>query len=361
MLATTNQAGVPGAANRLRGPGCRTVLLGFLLCSLNPSASACSRAVYLGPNGQIVTGRSMDWREDMQTNLWIFPRGQQRHGSAGENSLRWTSRYGSVIASAYEGGTADGLNERGLMANLLYLVETEFPPADDRPAISLSLWTQYVLDQFGTVAEAVAELRQEKFRVVPLEAPNGAAGTVHLSLSDATGDSAILEYLGGKLVIHHSREYQVMTNSPIYEQQLALNAYWQQIGGTVMLPGTNRAADRFVRASFYINAIPKTDDPREAVAGVFSVMRNVSVPRGISTPNQPNISSTIWRTVADHKQLVYFFEDTARPGVIWVRLKQLDFSPAAGIRKLTLHKGGDEIGDVSDRFQPSAPLQFLSP
>ena len=36
-----------------------------------------------------------------------------------------------------------------------------------------------------------------------------------------------------------------MTNSPKYDQQLALNEYWKQIGGTVMLPGTNRAADRF--------------------------------------------------------------------------------------------------------------------
>jgi penicillin V acylase-like amidase (Ntn superfamily) len=41
-----------------------------------------------------------------------------------------------------------------------------------------------------------------------------------------------------------------MTNSPVFEKQLALNDYWSGIGGTVFLPGTNRAADRFVRASF---------------------------------------------------------------------------------------------------------------
>ena len=50
--------------------------------------------------------------------------------------------------------------------------------------------------------------------------------------------------------------------------------------------GTNRAADRFARASFYINAATQSADLREAVAAVFSVMRNVSVPRGISTPTQ---------------------------------------------------------------------------
>ena len=41
-----------------------------------------------------------------------------------------------------------------------------------------------------------------------------------------------------------------MTNSPIFSEQLALDKYWKQIGGTVMLPGTNRAADHFARASF---------------------------------------------------------------------------------------------------------------
>ena len=40
-----------------------------------------------------------------------------------------------------------------------------------------------------------------------------------------------------------------------------MNEYWKEIGGTVMLPGTNRAADRFVRASFYVDAIPKDEDP----------------------------------------------------------------------------------------------------
>lgn len=115
------------------------------------------------------------------------------------------------------------------------------------------------------------------------------------------------------------------------------SGYWKQIGGTVMLPGTNRAADRFARASFYINAAQQSADAKEAVASVFSAMRNVSVPRGISTPNQPNISSTIWRTVADQKNRVYYFEDSASPSVVWVDLKRVDFAEGTGVRKLDLH------------------------
>jgi choloylglycine hydrolase len=37
--------------------------------------------------------------------------------------------------------------------------------------------------------------------------------TLHLSLSDKNGDSAIIEYINGKQVIHHDKKYQVMTNS----------------------------------------------------------------------------------------------------------------------------------------------------
>lgn len=83
-----------------------------------------------------------------------------------------------------------------------------------------------------------------------------------------------------------------------------------------MLPGTNRAADRFVRASYYINAIPATDNTHVAVASAFSVIRNCSVPYGISSKEAPNISSTRWRTVADQKNLVYYFENVLTPNLV---------------------------------------------
>ena len=232
----------------------------------------CTRAVYLGNENLVITGRTMDWLTQMDSNLWAFPRGIERSGLAGAKSMAWTSKYGSVGVSVWDIGIADGMNEMGLVANMLYLTETEFPTpsADDsRKAISLSLWVQYMLDNFATVEEAVAAMEKDEFYVIPMKSPDGKEGTVHLSISDATGDSAIFEYIDGKLQIHHSRDYQVMTNSPPFEQQMALNGYWQNIGGTTMLPGTNRASDRFVRASFYINAVPKTADAVQGIANVF--------------------------------------------------------------------------------------------
>jgi choloylglycine hydrolase len=331
--------------------------------SLPHVSYACSRAVYLGKEGQVVTGRTMDWAEDMQTNLWVFPKGMKRDGGMGEKGFKWTIKYGSVIASIYEAGSADGMNEVGLVANLLFLAESEYPSAanDNRPQMSVAAWTQYMLDSFATVEEAVAEMKKEAFRPVSVIAPNGVEGNIHLSLSDPSGDSAIFEYIGGKLTIHHGKQFQVMTNSPVYDKQLALNEYWKQIGGTVMLPGTHRAADRFARASFYINAAKQSADAREAVASVFSVMRNVSVPRGISTPGQPNISATLWRTVADQKNRVYYFEDTASPSLVWVDLKKIDFSAGSGVRKLQLSGKPDLGGNQTENFLPAEPFVFLAP
>jgi len=327
-------------------------------------ADACTRLVYHGASETVITARSMDWRSEITSNLWILPRGMQRSGETGPNTVRWISKYGSVVTSGYDISTTDGVNEAGLMANLLWLVESEYPTFDpSRPGLSISAWAQYALDNFATVAEAVASLEQESFVVVTDNLPGeNRMTTVHLSLSDATGDSAIFEYIDGKLKIHHGRQYQVMTNSPTYDEQLALNAYWSQIGGTVMLPGTNRAADRFARASFYVNAIPKFEDPNIALASVFSVIRNTSVPFGISTESEPNLSSTRWRTVFDHKRKLYFFESALTPNTFWVDLKKIDFSPATGkVKKLDL--GKDQIhtfsGDATGDFVETPPFSFL--
>ncbi|GAB5378131.1 MAG: linear amide C-N hydrolase [Acuticoccus sp.] len=327
-------------------------------------AEACTRFVYLGADNTAITARSMDWKSDVGTNLWVFPRGMERSGNAGPNSIGWTSRYGSVIASGYDVATTDGMNEKGLVANVLWLVESQYPAGEsDKPGLTIAAWAQYVLDNFATVDEAVTALEGEPFTLVTDQVPGETRlATLHLSLSDAAGDSAIVEYIDGKQVIHHSRSYRVMTNSPVFSEQLALDDYWKQIGGTVFLPGTNRAADRFVRASFYVDAIPKFEDPNHAVAGVFSVIRNVSVPYGIATPDQPNISSTRWRTVADHARQLYFFESALTPNTFWVDLKKVDFSAETGTT-MKLDLGRDQTntyaGDATGAFTPARPFVFL--
>jgi penicillin V acylase-like amidase (Ntn superfamily) len=334
-------------------------------------APACTRAVYLG-DGIVITGRNSDWDEDLRSNLWIFPRGMKRDGAAGPDSAQWVSKYGSVAASAYEFTTADGMNEKGLVANQLYLANADYgKPEAGRRKLSVAAWAQYALDNFATVAEAVEALRAEPFQIVQPAQPNKPPSPMHLSLSDATGDSAIFEYIGGKLVIHHGRQYQLMTNEPPFDQQLALTSYWQGIGGDRFLPGTIEPADRFVRTSFFLSAISKKADPsyltavpdgsyaNQAVAAVASVMRAVSVPLGMHTPGEPNAASTLWRTVADQTNRVYMFDSATSPNTFWVPLAKLDFSEGAKVKKLTLTGGKVYAGDASSKFEPAEPFAFL--
>lgn len=326
------------------------------------TAEACTRVVYKGPNDTVLTGRSMDFSLDIPANLWVFPRGMQRNGEVGPNSIEWTSKYGSVIASSWDIATSDGMNEKGLVANLLWLVQSEYPPFDqngNQPGLTISAWAQYVLDNFATVAEAVEALGREEFVIVTDFIPGtDKYTTVHLSISDPTGDNAIFEYIDGQLVIHHDPSYTVMTNDPVFEQQLAIDEYWQSIPGNMFLPGTNRSTDRFVRASYYIGAIPQTDDPRIAAASVFSVIRNTSVPYGISIEGFPNLATTQWRVVADQKNLIYYFETAITPNTFWVDLKKVDFSENSGVKVLRTTNGEIYAGEVSSEFVSSEPFRF---
>ena len=328
-----------------------------------PATEACTRAVYLSPEGRVLTGRSFDWSAPITSNLWVFPRGMERYGRAGPRSVAWTSRYGSLVVSGYDISTVDGLNEAGLAANLLWLADAEYPGDDGTtPRMSLSIWAQFFLDNFATVAEAVDHLRANPFDAVTGEVPAmpGRMTTVHLSLSDATGDSAILEWIDGELMIHHGRDHRVMTNEPRYEDQLAVRAYWDRVNPREFLPGTSRATDRFVRASFYIDAVQQSADPRIAAAATMSVIRNASTPWGISVPGQPNLATTRWRVVADQTDRLFYAESALSPNVFWVDLKRLDFSEGAPSMKLDLGVDMSRIlsGEVSAQFVAADPFGF---
>ncbi len=182
----------------------------------------------------MLVGRNMDWLEPMRENLWVLPRGMARDGAVVTNPARWTARHGSVVLTAYDIASADGLNEAGLCGNMLYLVETDFGPRDPaRPGLSASLWLQYMLDNFATVAEAVAFIRADTIQVRPTAGGDTVQkeAMVHLSLADATGDSAVVEIIGGRPRLYHDRAFTVMTNSPPYDEQIASVRAYRAAGG----------------------------------------------------------------------------------------------------------------------------------
>lgn len=354
----------------------RNILIIFIvtiLILLAPQLTeACTRALYISKDNTVIVGRSMDWGEDMASNMWALPRGMKRDGRGGRNTLSWESKYGSLIVSAYDIGTAEGMNEKGLVVNELALVESNYgQPMDGEKVISLSTWPQYVLDNFATVAEAVADLRQENFRVQTIVLGTGRPANMHLVISDATGDSAVFEYVDGKLVIHHGKEYKVVTNSPTYDKQLAIMEYWKDAGGiSKSLPGTSRAADRFVRTSFlldilpnevsptYINGTPEKSFKFQAPMAVLSLMRSVGTPLGFANEEQPWVSSTIWRTVSDSTNRVVIFDSALTSATFWVKLDELNFKRGAPVKKLELAGGKTYSGNTLNQFKEAKLFIF---
>ncbi len=320
----------------------------------------CTRALWGDANGDVLVGRNMDWVDELGTALWVLPRGQERTDALG-GKLTWTSKYGSVIASQHDMIGADGMNEAGLAGHLLWLAESDYGTYDpERTALGMSVWLQYMLDNFAMVAQCVAWMEEVDLQVVSMVDPvYGKNVTLHLVLDDATGDSAIVEYIDGKRTIHHGRAFTVVTNSPTYDEQLANVKRYVGFGGDLPIPGSTEANDRFVRTAFYLDRLPQPNSESEAVAAILSIMRNAAQPFGAPDPQRPNISTTVWRTAADLTTKRYVFESCYRPNVVWVELDRLDFTAGAPSRRLDVTGVEWLVGDVSEKFEERPTLQFL--
>lgn len=329
----------------------------------SPGADACSRILWNDNELAVVVGRTMDWPESTEPILTLLPRGMARDGgrtggevTVAENPAQWTSRYASLVTTVYGIGTADGFNERGLAGHLLYLNATDFGPRDPgKPGLQAGLWLQFVLDNAATVEEGLALL--DTVQVVATEA-HGHKATLHLAMEDASGDSAIVEYIDGQPVVHHGREYRIMTNDPTYDEQLALLAEkdFSNPSSDMPLPGNVKATDRFQRAAYYRAMLPEPKNEREAIAGILAIARNVSVPFGAPYAGF-GIYNTEYRTAINLTDRRYFFELTTAPSVIWADLDAFDLEPGAPVMVLN-PDDVDLAGNVTDKFRKAGQAPF---
>lgn len=334
----------------------------FIILFGSSAAQACTRVLLNENSPAVLVGRTMDWPESTMPIITVFPRGMVRDGGRMgpkivvlQNALTWTSKYGTMVTTLYGVGTADGFNERGLGMHLLYSTNCDFGPRDtSRPGIQAGLWGQYLLDNAATVSEALALLDKVQFVMVEYK---GHKAKLHLALEDASGDSAIVEYIDGKAVIHHGRQYRVLTNDPNYAQQLKLLQAqdFSSPSRAMPLPGNVHPVDRFQRASYFLAFLPKTDSERQAVASVLAIMRNVSVPFGVPYNEAFDTYQTEYRTVMDLTNKKYFFELTTAPNVIWIDLN--GFNLAAGSPVMGLDPDNIDLsGNTTKEFkQISAP------
>lgn len=321
----------------------------------------CSRILWNMEGQPVLVGRNMDWTERMGTKLYAMPTGIERQGLVETDPITWTSKYGSVVAAVWDCAVPDGVNEAGLTASMLYLAETGYGERDTtRPGLSVSLWAQYFLDNFATVAEAVEATKSLQVCSFQLTHRGEMADApMHVSLADATGDSAVIEVLDGRPITHHGPQFTVITNSPIYDEQLVLLEQYEGLGGEKPLPGTAEAEDRFVRGAYYLTQLPENPASyEEAVAGVLSVIRNMATPIGFVDPVKPNVSPTQWRTICDLTHQRYYFELTNMPNVVWVDLEKLDLREFAPVQMFDLASDLEAAGEISGKFRPADPIEF---
>ena len=322
-------------------------------------ADACTRTLSNDHAQSVVASRTMDWPESTEPKIWVFPAGIARDGGSflgrqvvAENAARWTSEHGSVVVTAYDAGTVDGLNDKGFGVHLLYLVATDFGARDVRlQGVQAGLWGQYLLDNAATVAEAVELM--EKIQPVMVEV-HGHKATLHLAMEDRSGDSAIVEFVNGRPNVFHGRQYRIMSNDPPYAQQLAFRATFDFKNATraTPLPGNVDPTHRFVRADYFREKLPEPQDGRQAIAGVMAIARNVSVPFGAPNNLPGTLYNTEYRTALDLTNGRYFFEMADAPNLMWLDLKSFDLKPGAPVMAL---KPGDVLvsGDVTARFAPA--------
>lgn len=293
-----------------------------------------------------VASRCMDWAVSDEPDLWYLPAGLHRDGHGDETSLTWTSNYASVVVSMWRLGTVDGINERGLAAHALYLDDVVYEPHDERPSVANAMAVQYFLDSFGTVAEVVENVHRVRITSPDIR---GQQLGVHYAIEDTTGDSAVLEPINGKIVVHHGPQFRVMANSPVLEQQLQNLTRYKPFGGELPPPGDITSADRFVRASYFLHYLPEPESVEQAVAGVYQLIQNVAVPYG-APYDDGGVYPTWWESVVDTTHRTYYFASTRSPSVIWVELDEL----LARTEVLSLDPREESlVGNVAAELRPA--------
>lgn len=333
----------------------------LMTCIITSSLSySCSRILKSDDSQAVMVGRTMDWGDQtMETRWWVYPRGMERTGFTADHTVKWTSRYGSIVTTAYQNITTDGINEQGFAAHILWLDESDYGKRNEMlPSLSVIMWAQYYLDHFKTVDEAVRFSYALPFQITPFYHPKAKDGIkVHLALEDATGDSAIIEYVHGLPHIYHHRSYTVLTNSPTYDQQLRNLYHFDRDNKTLRsdsdkpLPGTTNSVDRFIRAAFYLKRLPQPSSIQDEITGLQSVLQNVAQPFGAPSPERNDISPTLWRVITDLTHKVYYFNSATSLNMVWVELDKLDFKAGAPVMKLEL-SNNDLTGNVFRHFRP---------
>ena len=295
------------------------------------AASACSTFLLESDKG-LVVGKNYDW--DIGDALVIVnKRGVRKTALGTDRPMTWTSRYGSVSFNQYGREQPNGgMNEVGLVVEIMWLDETVYPIPDARPSLENLQWVQYQLDCSSTVEEVIRS--GDLLRI----APEGQA-KVHFLVCDTKGICATIEFLGGKTVVHTGKTlpHPVLTNDT-YESSIGYAKEHAGFGGSRPAANTMRSLDRFVRAAKLVSS-PAARSASDPAAFAFGVLDSVS--QG---------SQTQWRIVYDLRAMRVRFKTRANGRARYLDLGALDYDCRTAV--LVLDIDADLRGDVTGSLRP---------
>jgi choloylglycine hydrolase len=200
-------------------------------------AHACT-TFCLRDDGRILFGKNYDWNVG-EGLLVVNQRGMARTADvAKDRPASWVSKYGSVTFNQYgRDFPSGGMNEAGLVIELMWMQGSRYPAPDARPALDVLQWIQYNLDTHATVAEVLAA--DQGVRIVS-EVP------LHYLVADRKGAVASVEFLDGRMVAHSGKDLPVaaLTNSTYAESEKTREASKSAPQGTSSLARFARAAER---------------------------------------------------------------------------------------------------------------------
>jgi choloylglycine hydrolase len=289
-------------------------------------ASACTTFCY-ADGGTLVFGRNYDW--NLGDGLVLINRRGVSKRALTRDGAVWTSKHGSITFNQYgREFPTGGMNEAGLVVELMWLEEAQYPGVDARAALPTLQWIQYQLDNSATVDEVIAF-----DRVVRISA---ASAKIHFLVADAAGAVATIEFLGGGLVVHRGADlpYPVLTNDTYQRSVQFARAAGRRVG---MAPAGS--LERFARAA----SAPRTaSTPAEAVRRAFALLDDVA--QG---------GYTQWSIVYDMgAKRVHFRTATARR-VRWIDLYGMGLECDRPVSMLDVNAPLE--GDVTRELAPYTP------
>jgi len=313
------------------------------ICLITPDAQACT-TFCINHAGQTIVGTNFDFIEG---NGYVFTnkRGVLKTGLTNPDrnlaSLQWTSQYGSMTFNWWgREFPYTGINEGGLVVSSLGLRQTEYPPPDSQPAILAAQWVQYCLDNCRTVKEVIKDI--SRISMVP---PFGTLGKLHYIICDKTGDSAVIEYLNGKLVCYTQKSLpvKVLTNTDYAKSIDCLKT------GEIPVPDHISSIDRFIRTAKFIQD-QKFKGESFNIDLAFETLA-LSHMGEITEVDGETIRSYIvteWSIVYDIENLKVYYKTFFNHKIRHFNLSSFDFSCKTAVKALDLHK--DITGDASGFF-----------